>query len=216
MNKKIYYLPLILFLVAPFLMWAGGNRESSDPETNPVTEAISVSEATSNAETQSGEEVKPDREAARTTLRSIGMTVFEDKIPAPDFNLKLLGSDELVSLSDYRGKVVFLNFWATWCGPCRIEMPSMEALFQDLQDEDFVILAINQQERDDVVSSYITEENYSFPVLMDYEARAGMLYGLRVIPTTYIIDTEGNVVAGKIGTHIYDGERYRTLFRQLM
>lgn len=202
--------------MAPFLVWAGGNQESSTFESSPVAETSPAAEAASAVEAEAGEEVKPDREAAITTLRSIGMTVFEDEIKAPDFNLKLLGSEESVSLSDYRGKVVFLNFWATWCGPCRIEMPSMEALYRDLQDEGFVILAINQQERDDVVSSYITEENYSFPVLMDYEARAGMLYGLRVIPTTYIIDAEGNVVAGKIGTHMYDGERYRTLFRQLM
>ena len=77
----------------------------------------------------------------------------EDRPEAPDFSLKLLGGDE-VKLSDYRGKVVFMNFWATWCGPCRFEMPSMQRLYDSVASDQFEIIAVNLREDEDMVFSF--------------------------------------------------------------
>lgn len=151
---------------------------------------------------------------AMDMLKSMGMVVFDEQIPAPDFNLISLRGGR-IQLSDYRGKVVFLNFWATWCGPCRAEMPSMQDLYADLQDENFVVLAINQQEGNRVVQDFVDQQGFSFPVLMD-NGQVSYQYGVRGIPTTFIIGPDGNVIAGKVGTHLYEGETYRRLFRALM
>ena len=156
------------------------------------------------------------REDALDALRDIGMNVFtDDAIVAPDFTVMNLDGEE-ISLSDFAGKVVFFNFWATWCGPCKIEMPTMDDLYADLKDENFVILAVNQQEEPEVVREFIEREGFSFPVLLDSDGLISYQYGVRGIPTTYILGTDGKVLAGKVGTHLYDGEYYRDLFRVLM
>ena len=126
----------------------------------------------------------------------------------------LAGED--ISLSDSFGKVIVLNFWATWCGPCKIELPSLNDLYADLKNEDFIFLAVNQQEDPNIVKEFIEREGYSFPVVLDSDGIISYQYGVRGIPTTYIIGTDGNLLAGMVGTHIYDGELYRSLFRYLM
>jgi thiol-disulfide isomerase/thioredoxin len=118
---------------------------------------------------------------------------------APDFTLRTL-EDKTVSLSDYRGKVVFLNFWATWCGPCRSEMPSMEKLGQRFLNDAFIILAVDLREGEDEVASFVEEYGLTFSVLFDSSGAVGEMYGVRGIPTTFFIDPEGKVVGGAVGT----------------
>ncbi len=198
--KRIATVLSLVFVFAISLMYAEVNSE------NP--ESIGEFE----------EEFEPDMYSAQEAieaLRNIGMVIMEEKIAAPDFALENLNGDVL-NLSDYRGKIVMLNFWATWCGPCRIEMPSMESLYKDLASEDFAIIAINAQEEPDLVNKYIEEAGYSFPVVLDPSGKVLYQYGIRALPTTYIIDPDGNVVAGKPGIHIYDGEIHRKIFRSLM
>ncbi|AHC14522.1 TlpA family protein disulfide reductase [Salinispira pacifica] len=206
------------FLFIPLQLSAMGGSESAAPAGQSPDTAQPEEQVQNSSEGESAAPVPSSiqtREQALAALRNIGMTVFDEAVEAPDFTLNYLNGDE-VSLSDFRGKVVFLNFWATWCGPCRVEMPSMNDLYADLKNEDFVLLAVNQQEEPSVVSDFVDKEGYDFPILMDRNGRTSYQYGVRGIPTTYIIGPDGNVIAGKVGTHIYDGEQYRSLFRQLM
>ncbi len=198
---------LIVYILFSAVLFAGGSAENPGQENTGV-------QASSDTALEGSAGSVANREEALDALRSIGMTVFEEEVEAPDFSLPLM-SGEQASLADYRGKVVFLNFWATWCGPCRVEMPSMQDLYADLRSEDFVILAINQLEDPDIVDDFLQEEGYTFPVLLD-DGQVSFQYGVRGIPTTYIIGPDGLVIAGKVGTHIYDGRIYREMFRALM
>jgi peroxiredoxin len=117
---------------------------------------------------------------------------------APDFTLKdVKGSS--VSLGHFRGKVVFLNFWATWCGPCRSEMASMERLYSQLGSRGLVMLAVNQKESRNPVAKFMKDFGLSFPALLDADGRVAALYGSWGLPTTYVIDTSGRKVGLKSG-----------------
>lgn len=115
---------------------------------------------------------------------------------APDFELTTL-SGEKVELSDYRGKKVILNFWATWCPPCRAEMPDMQKYYEEQAERENVeILAVNLTTEDrgiDQISAFVDEFSLTFPIPMDTEGEVGKLYQAAAIPTSYMIDTEGRV-----------------------
>ena len=111
---------------------------------------------------------------------------------APNFQLTTLDGQE-VSLTDYRGQRVMLNFWATWCPPCRAEMPDMQQFYQK---EDITILAINltaSEKNEDVVVEFVDELGLTFPILMDKEADVVNSYQVQAYPTTYMIDSEGRI-----------------------
>lgn len=119
--------------------------------------------------------------------------------PAQDFGLPALRGDN-VRLSDYRGKVVFLNIWATWCPPCREEMPSMESLYQRLKGRDFEMLAVSiDREGKNAVGPFAAKYGLTFPVLLDPESKTYRLYGLTGVPETFIIDKNGVIVNKIIG-----------------
>lgn len=111
---------------------------------------------------------------------------------APDFELPNL-KDETVRLSDFRGKVVFLNFWATWCKPCREEMPSMEVLYQNFEKDGLVILAvsIDRVTTKDDIPPFVKSLNLTFPILVDSWGQTDKRYKLMGVPETYIIDQQG-------------------------
>ncbi|MCF6178500.1 MAG: TlpA family protein disulfide reductase [Geopsychrobacter sp.] len=118
---------------------------------------------------------------------------------APDFTLENM-QGENVTLSQFRGKVVIVNFWATWCPPCRREMPSMEVLHQTFKDDDLVLLAINVENGGrGVVSGFLKESPYSFPILLDSQAEVQKLYGVFQFPESFIVDRNGLVVKKVIG-----------------
>ncbi|MCL2067801.1 MAG: redoxin domain-containing protein [Treponema sp.] len=132
-------------------------------------------------------------------FRRAGIPVVASGIDPVDFTLPLLNGKE-ISLSELTGKVVFLNFWATWCGPCRMEMPSMEAVYQKLKNRGFEILAINLGERQEDVSAFMKEYSLSFPTALDARGFTGSIYGAQAIPTTYIIDRRGLIVSRLVGS----------------
>lgn len=119
---------------------------------------------------------------------------------APEFTLPNMEGEQ-VSLSDFRGQVVVINFWATWCPPCREEKPTMEQLYQQKKDDGLVILAVNVEENPhQVVSQYLLQHSYSFPILLDgIKAEVQGLYGVFRYPESYIIDRDGTVVDHIIG-----------------
>ena len=119
---------------------------------------------------------------------------------APDFTLVNM-QGERVSLSDYRGQVVVINFWATWCPPCREEKPTMESLYQQFKNDGLVFLAVNvEADGHQVVSQYLLRQSYTFPILLDGKAEVQGLYGVFRYPESYIIDRDGTVVEHIIGS----------------
>lgn len=117
---------------------------------------------------------------------------------APDFNVKRMDGVE-VQLSDYRGKVVFLNFWATWCKPCREEMPSMEVLYNNFKDKEFVILAVSIDKWPSAITSFAEELRLTFPLFHDQWGKVDRRYKLTGVPETYIIDQNGMLAEKIIG-----------------
>ena len=114
-------------------------------------------------------------------------------LPAPDFVFPGLDG-KMVSLADYKGKVVFLNIWATWCPPCREEMPSMENLYKELRGEDFEILAVSiDTSGAKVVAPFVKEYHLSFPILLDPKGATKSLYGTTGVPESFIINKEGRI-----------------------
>ena len=96
-----------------------------------------------------------------------------------------------VRLEDLKGKVVLVNFWATWCPPCRLEMPAMQALYTRYHDQGFAILAVNLQEQDDQMSAFVDEMGLTFPVVIDRAGDLSSAYRVTSLPTTFIVDREG-------------------------
>lgn len=136
--------------------------------------------------------------------------------PAPDFSLRDLDG-HVHRLSDLRGKVVFLNLWATWCPPCRMEMPSMERLHQRLHGKDFVMLAVSEDEAGaTAVQPFVQEMGLTFPVLLDTEGTVPARYGVTGYPETFLIDREGRVVHHTIGPEDWDSEPVFQFLRQLL
>ena len=113
-------------------------------------------------------------------------------ITAPDFTLQTPEGHQ-VKLSDYQGQVILLNTWATWCPPCRAEMPALEAYYREHKDDGFVVLAVNSQESVSTVTAFITAEGFTFPVLLDPDGAVMSSYGVRSLPTSFFIDRDGTV-----------------------
>lgn len=131
-----------------------------------------------------------------TTVADAGAfpALLEAGQPAPNFEL-LAAAGDSVSLADYAGRPVLLNFWATWCPPCRLEMPDLEQASRDYADDGLVVLAINQGETAKQVTSFAEELGLTFPMLVDQDGRVGTVYGAEYLPTSYFIDAEGTVTA---------------------
>jgi peroxiredoxin len=106
---------------------------------------------------------------------------------------------ELASLSDFRGQPVVLNFWATWCNPCRIEMPYLQQIYEEWQGEGLVLLAINLADDADDVASFLENYHLSFPVLIDTNLEVGICYYAISIPITFFIDENGIIQYIKVG-----------------
>ena len=120
-----------------------------------------------------------------------------------------------VSLSEYRGNIVFLNFWTTWCLACVIEMPSMEKLHQKFKDKDFVMVAINLQESASKIKQFYKEYNLTFTTLLDSTGDVGAGMGIRSIPTTFILDKNGRIIGKALGPREWEGRKSIALFEYL-
>lgn len=137
--------------------------------------------------------------------------------PAPEFALSSL-EGRTVRLSDFRGKVVVLNFWATWCPPCRREMPSMERLSQQLQGEPFVVLAIDQQETPDDVFVFTGQLDPTphFPILLDRNSAVAPAWGVLGLPTSFIVDKNGRIAYRAMGGREFDHPDIVRTIRELL
>ncbi|MGD2167875.1 MAG: TlpA disulfide reductase family protein [Gammaproteobacteria bacterium] len=134
---------------------------------------------------------------------------------APDFTLQSRGGGQ-VSLADLRGEVVMINFWATWCGPCREEMPHLEALHQRYSDLGFTLLGVNVEEDSRLSDKFLEETPVTFDILFDPENRVSELYDVVAMPSTVLVDRQGNLRFIHHGYKAgYEGE-YQTQVRALL
>ena len=136
--------------------------------------------------------------------------------PAPNFQLRDLNG-HLITLADLRGKVVLLNFWATWCGPCRVEMPAMEQLYRMFQRKDFEILAVSTDAQGVAITRPFQQENrLTFPILHDPDYRVGLTYGARSLPMTFLIDRLGVIRHQVFGARDWEAPEAQQLVQMLM
>ena len=170
---------------------------------NAVSGALSSTETQEEATEAEPEEEEETAEEVKT-------------IPAIDFTLKdQYGNTH--TLSDYKGKTVFLNFWATWCSPCKAEMPDIQKLYEEFQQEDVVILGVaapnlGREKSEEGIKGFLEENGYTYPVVMDTEAETFQAYGINSFPTTFMIDKDGNVF-GYISGQLSE-ETMRDIIRQ--
>ncbi|MCB2296505.1 TlpA disulfide reductase family protein [Clostridium tagluense] len=183
--KKII-LPLVVVLVFGISIYTvvDYNKNKSKDLGITTTEKDSVSSKDSSL----GKDSSSGKDSS--TVKSSDAS----KIASLNFNLKDLNGKD-VSLNDFKGKKVFLNFWASWCPPCKAEMPDIEKLYQQTKDSDLVILSVNIGEDKATAKSFIDNNKYNFTVLVDSNQNVAAQYNISALPTSFFIDKEGNIVS---------------------
>ncbi|MDO4522901.1 MAG: TlpA disulfide reductase family protein [Eubacteriales bacterium] len=190
---------LCLAMLSMALLTGCSAKKDTQKETE-ITDAIDATEETAGETT-----LTEETSSVQTTDANDSENAEETKVhvKVPDFEMTLL-TGETVHFSDYEGKKILLNFWATWCGPCVGEMPALEQLAQEYSEE-LVILAVNCAEDQGTVSQFIEKNGYTFPVVMDNEEKIQAVFGgISSIPVTAIIDEEGYLVDASTGAQDAD------------
>ena len=137
-------------------------------------------------------------------------------VNAPPFSLPSLDGREL-TLSDYQGKYLLVNFWATWCGPCKVEMPSLELLYRKFKQRNFAMIAIsNDIFGAQVVNPYIQAQNFTFPVGLDPKLKVSNQFGVVSLPTTFLIDPQGKIIGVLNGAENWADPKTLLYFDQLL
>ena len=135
--------------------------------------------------------------------------------PAPNFTLKSLSGKNL-KLSEMTGNVVLINFWASWCGPCRQEMPLLNDLHNKYEPLGFTVLGVNVEEQSDAARGFINDYPVDFPVLLDNKNQVSKLYNVVAMPTTVVVDRDGNLRFLHKGYKPGDEQEYRKMVKKLI
>ena len=179
-KKNIIILVIVVALAALGVFFLSNMSDNKNiVEAPAVDEPVETGDAVDPVEPSEDSDLPPEQADASEIVAGK---------PAPDFTLINMSGEE-VKLSDYRGKLIYLNFWATWCGYCDQEMPDLQAL--NIENDDMVVLAVNVREDKELVQSYLDEGGYDFPVLLDEEGEIATKYLVAGMPTTYFINSEG-------------------------
>jgi cytochrome c biogenesis protein CcmG, thiol:disulfide interchange protein DsbE len=145
------------------------------------------------------------------------LNLLEVGSTAPDFKAVELPGGRPATIENYRGKVVLLNIWATWCPPCKVEMPSMERLHKKLAGTDFQLVAVSVDEEDSsVVNKFVQEYGLTFPVLHDQDGSIRQIYQTTGVPESFVIDRDGVIVKKVIGAADWDAPVNENLIRRLL
>jgi len=208
--KKRYYTLAILSLVVLVAIMVIYGHEKSESASQRSTSTENQQQEGPTLITGSDEGSRSERLFEEIGVVQIPPTPIPIDIGLPDLN------GMMVKFSDFKGKIVFLNFWATWCPPCRFEMPAMEKLHKKLKDKDFVMLAVDLQEPASVVKKYFKKHKLTFISLMDADGELSGLFGVRSIPTTFILDKEGRIIGGAVGAREWNSQESVALFEHLI
>lgn len=143
----------------------------------------------------------------------------DEPLVAKTFNYNFKVKDlngTVIDFKDFKGKTIFLNVWATWCGPCRVEMPSIQQLYNKVDKDKivFIMLAIDDQQNFEKVVNYVSEKEFTFPVYVPHEFLPDQLM-VRSIPTTFVISSDGKIAARETGAANYDTEKFKTFLEGL-
>jgi thiol-disulfide isomerase/thioredoxin len=147
-------------------------------------------------------------------LENIGFYVFDPPFTFQDFRVSTM-TGLTKARSSTKGKIVLLNFWATWCPPCRQEIPSIEKLGKEMKGTAFEIFAVSVGEDAATVKSFVAEQKITFPIYLDPKNTLSRTYASQGIPTTYILNKEGKFIAGMIGAHDYSSPELIALLKEL-
>ncbi len=158
---------------------------------------------------------KPESRSLDQLFVDMGVEIFPNSTGQVEIRLQdLNGAD--VNLSDFRGKIIFLNFWATWCPTCVVEMPSMEKLHLKLKDKDFALVSISIQDSAAEVQRFFKQNKLTFTALLDSIGKTVPGFGIRAIPTTLILDKTGRIVGRVIGPREWDSRESMAMFENLI
>lgn len=182
MKKNLLSIAIIILAIAIVAvnLWKPVEKEAVKDKSNSETEDVKV---------------------ADENVPGVDLSEVKEGKMAPDFELVTLNG-ETVKLSDYRGKKVILNFWATWCPPCKAEMPHMQNFYEQNKDNGIEIVAVNLTKMDKgrmEIDKFVKEYGLTFDIPLDEEGDIGMQYQAFTIPTSYIIDTNGKIASKVIG-----------------
>jgi thiol-disulfide isomerase/thioredoxin len=136
--------------------------------------------------------------------------------PAPNFTLKSLGGGKNLKLSEMAGNVVLINFWASWCGPCREEMPLLNAMHNKYEPLGFTVLGINVEDQADSARGFLKDFPVDFPVLLDENNQVSKLYDVVAMPTTVVVDRDGNLRYLHKGYKSGDEKKYQEMVKKLV
>ena len=193
MKKPIIIVSFLIFLIATAMLGSFAFRT----ETTPARQ------------------MKADNGQTNQMFNELGINKVPHSNARVEFNLSSL-SGEKIQLSDYKGKIVFLNFWASWCPACRAEMPAMQRLHAKLEDKDFVMVSVNLQESVAQVKNFFDTQKLTFTALLDSNGSVARKFGVRALPTTFILDQGGRIIGKALGVREWDSKEVVALFRHLM
>ncbi len=158
---------------------------------------------------------RPENRSLDQLFVDMGVETFPSSTNQVEIQLQdLYGAD--VNISDFRGKIVLLNFWATWCPTCVVEMPSMEKLHRKLKDKDFALVSVSLQDPAADVKRFFRQNKLTFTALLDSSGKTVPGIGIRAIPTTLILDKTGRIVGRAMGAREWDSRESTAMFERLI
>ncbi|MGH7205781.1 MAG: TlpA family protein disulfide reductase [Nitrospiraceae bacterium] len=153
--------------------------------------------------------------AAADLYAATGMQRIKGESIAPSFALKTMDGQSVNSES-LRGKVVMINFWATWCGPCREEMPALQRLRQRFKANEFELLAVTTEQQKEAIDGFVKALGLTFPIVLDETTDVSAAFGVRGLPTTVLIGKNGQVLGRAVGPRGWDSREAVSLIRSVM
>ena len=210
MKKRLYILIVVPVVFVVVIFGIHLLRENKAPAASEKERAAQVPEGFIRTDT------KTDDKKLSRLFDQMDIVQMDDPVPIPvEVQLTDLNGKS-VRFSDFKGKILFVNFWATWCPPCREEMPSMEKLHTRLKQRDFVMVAVDLMEPASKVEDFFKELKLTFMALLDSNGEVGTLFGIRSIPTTLILDKKGMIIGVAVGPRDWAGKKSIALFEYLI
>jgi peroxiredoxin len=225
MSAKIAVALVVVFAVAMALLTAAATPPSGGPaspppapaarapvadDPPPVAREPAATAALAPAAPRAGRAL-----SLEAAIRELDLIRPSRQKLAEDFALPTQTRGDF-RLREQRGKVVLINFWATWCLPCREEMPSLERLYREHRDAGFVLVAVSVDADPKVVGPYLKEHKLTFPVALDPRMAVAETYGVRALPSTFVVDREGRMVALALGPRAWDNLASHSLVEGLL